>query len=86
VTTRWDVQSFLRAEPRNARSIPVRQGARIELTTRPLGVAPGASAGSRVAVVDGVIPETGERLQWVVLLDNDLPGPSLWWRLVHGGG
>jgi D-alanyl-D-alanine carboxypeptidase (penicillin-binding protein 5/6) len=84
VSTRWDAQSFVRAESRNARPIPVRMGAHILLSTRVLSVAPGAAAGSRVAVVEGVIAETGERMQWVVLLDNDLPGPSFWWRLVHG--
>jgi serine-type D-Ala-D-Ala carboxypeptidase (penicillin-binding protein 5/6) len=84
VTTQWDAQSFVREESRNPKPIPVRMGSRIELSTRVLGVAPGAAAGSRVAVVDGVILETGERMQWVVLLDNDLPGPSWWWRLMHG--
>jgi serine-type D-Ala-D-Ala carboxypeptidase (penicillin-binding protein 5/6) len=86
VTTRWDARSFLRSEPRNGRAIAVRMGTKVDLTTRVLEVAPGATAGSRVGVVDGVVEGGGEHLQWLVLLDNDLPGPSLWWRLVHGGG
>ncbi|HXA28276.1 MAG TPA: hypothetical protein VN193_05955 [Candidatus Angelobacter sp.] len=84
VTTQWDAQSYVRAEPRNSKSIAVRMGAQIVLTTRRFAVEPGAVAGARVAVVDGLVVQTGERLQWVVLLDNDLPGPSFWWRLTHG--
>jgi D-alanyl-D-alanine carboxypeptidase (penicillin-binding protein 5/6) len=85
VTTRWDEQSFVRAEPRNSKPMLVRMGTKADVFTHVVPVAPGAAAGSRVAVVDGVLDD-GQRLQWAVLLDNDLPGPSLWWRLVHGGG
>lgn len=85
-TTRWGAESVLRAEPVEGRALAVRQGTRIELATRVLGVSPGAAAGTRVAVVDGDVAGTGVHLQWRVVLDNDLPGPSWWWRLVHGGG
>jgi D-alanyl-D-alanine carboxypeptidase (penicillin-binding protein 5/6) len=85
VTTRWDAQSFVRAEPRNSKPMLVRMGTKADVVTHVVPVAPGAAAGSRVAVVDGVLDD-GQRLQWAVLLDNDLPGPSVWWRLVHGGG
>jgi hypothetical protein len=64
----------------------VREGTKVDLTTRILGAAPGAAAGTRVAVVDGVVEGSDARLQWAIVLDNDLPGPSWWWRLVHGGG
>jgi len=86
VTTRWGAQSFVRAEPRNSTSFAVRQGTRIDLTMRLLPVEPGAPAGTRVAVVDGTVQGAGASMQWVVLLDDDLPGPSWWWRLLHAGG
>ncbi len=86
VSTRWGAESVLRAEIVGGRATAVRQGTRIDLATRVLGASPGAAAGARVAVVDGVVEGTGEHLQWAVVLDDDLPGPSWWWRLVHGGG
>jgi len=86
VATRWDVESALHAVPRNSKAIVVRQGTKVGLTTRVLGVAPGAAAGARVAVIDGVVATSGEHMQWTVVLDSDLPGPSWWWRLLHGGG
>jgi serine-type D-Ala-D-Ala carboxypeptidase (penicillin-binding protein 5/6) len=86
VDTRWDAQSLVRAEPRTTKSILVRQGARVSMSMRVLGVQPGAAAGTRVAVIDGVVETTGDHMQWAVVLDNDLPGPAWWWRLEHGGG
>jgi D-alanyl-D-alanine carboxypeptidase (penicillin-binding protein 5/6) len=86
VTTRWGAESGLRASPVGGRAFAVRQGTRIDLTTRRLGVAPGAAAGTRVAVVDGDVEGSRLHMQWAILLDNDLPGPTWWWRLLHGGG
>jgi serine-type D-Ala-D-Ala carboxypeptidase (penicillin-binding protein 5/6) len=87
VTTRWGAESVLRSQPLAAHAFALRQGTTIDLTVRRLGVAPGAPAGTRVAVVDGDVESGGDvHLQWTIVLDNDLPGPSWWWRLVHGGG
>lgn len=86
VSTRWGAESGVRLAPVAARSFAIRQGTRIDLTAQRLGVAPGSAAGTRVAVVDGDVEGTDEHMQWAILLDNDLPGPTWWWRLVHGGG
>jgi hypothetical protein len=86
VDTRWGAESSLRAEPRNNKAITVRQGTKVSLTMRVLGASPGATAGTRIAVIDGVVETSGEHVQWAVVLDSDLPGPSFWWRLLHGGG
>jgi D-alanyl-D-alanine carboxypeptidase (penicillin-binding protein 5/6) len=86
VSTRWGAQSFLRAEPRSGKSFAVRMGTPVNLTLRTFDVQPGTAAGTRVATLDGTVDGISAHLQWAVLLDNDLPGPSLWWRLLHGGG
>ena len=86
VTTRWDAQSFVRSEPRTTAPLLVRRGWKVDLSLHSLPVSPGAPAGTRVAVVDGVVDVSAQHMQWVVLLDNHLPGPSWWWRLVHAGG
>jgi len=86
VTTQWDAQSYVRMAPRNARPILVRMGTKVDVRMRLLPVAPGAAAGTRVAELVGSVPDADDQLHWDVLLDNDLPGPSLWWRLVHAGG
>lgn len=87
VSTRWGADSVLRATPAGRQpAFAVRQGTKIDLRTRTLDASPGAPAGTRVAVVDGSVEGSDVKLQWAIVLDNDLPGPSLWWRLIHGGG
>ena len=86
VTTRWGTESLVRATPVSGSAVAVRQGTKIDLTLRRFTVSPGAAAGTRIAVVDGSVENTGVRMQWTIVLDDDLPGPSWWWRLVHGGG
>lgn len=86
VTTRWGAESLVHAEPLGGKAFAVRQGTRIDLAVRTLGAAPGAAAGARAAVVDGTVEGYDLHLQWAVVLDNDLPGPSWWWRLLNAGG
>jgi D-alanyl-D-alanine carboxypeptidase (penicillin-binding protein 5/6) len=86
VSTRWGAESAVRAAPLGGKAFAVRQGTKIDLTVRRFGLSPGAAAGTRVALVDGAVEGSDVHMQWAVVLDNEVPGPSFWWRLVHGGG
>jgi D-alanyl-D-alanine carboxypeptidase (penicillin-binding protein 5/6) len=86
VTARWGAQSLVRAEPIAGKAFVVRVGTPVHLVTRVVGVQPDAVAGTRVATVEGSVDGAATKLQWAVVLDNDIPGPSVWWRFLHGGG
>jgi serine-type D-Ala-D-Ala carboxypeptidase (penicillin-binding protein 5/6) len=81
VTTRWGARSGLHVtSPDGGKPLAVRMGTVVALSTRVLVVPAGAAASSRVAVVSGSGGGTG-RLQWDLVLDQELPGPSPWWML-----
>ena len=83
VSTRWGAQSGLHVSVAagTGSAIAVRMGTVVPLSTRVLTVAAGAPAASRVAVVSAGVGE--RRLQWDLVLDRGLPGPSPWWMLLQ---